>query len=256
MALVLTWKGVWRGGWCNLERIRDYVSSQRDLSQHEFAVLKWLRVPVLHPILETMFGQAVANDPIQFVQSWRSDDGLPTDIRPHDNIIGCDSVIRHFLWTRNLGVYWSGVASVVGRCNYLCDKDRCCQHLEKLLDVCSRLFWRGIVECYLRCPKDCRSLYKAFLNSRVGLAENARGSAVAYRLQNLRRRVVQATGLPDERLDALVSKICPSKVLRSKEDAAIISKDEDVADLLALGGTYNGREYLAVRMIQHWKDQI
>jgi len=250
LALALTWKGVWRGAWCSLERIREYISNRKCLPQHDFAVLKWLRVPILDPALEPTIHKAILDSPTQFVRSWKSDDGLPSELHPHDHIPHQDSIIRHFIWDKSIGVSWKDVATVVGSCDYRFDGNRCCQHLENLLDVSFRLFWRWLIECQKKCPMHSCSLCRLFLHSRVGLPENTRGPAFSNRIHVLRERVLSVTGLSPERLEEIILKGCPTA-----DNPGLILTAEDSSDLLMLSGINSGRKYLGARIVQHWMDQ-
>lgn len=250
LALAITWKGAWLGAWHSFEHIRDYISSRADLPEHDFAMLKWLRVPVLHPAVAPAFREAVAQTPTRFIRAWLEECSLPEGLRPHECILGCDSVVRHFLWNELVGLHLKEAIASVGCCRYRFDKDHCCRHLAKLANVSLPLFWRGMMECRRRCPVQSDSLFRLFLHSRVGLGENARKQTVDYRLQHLGERVMSLTGVVHERLEELVW-----NRIQSLEQADIRLSEEDCSDLLRLGGTYAGRGYLAAQITLHWISQ-
>jgi hypothetical protein len=246
LALAVTWKGAWLGGWHSFENMQEYISSRTDLPEHDFAMLKWLRVPVLHPMVEPAFRKVVAQTPARFIRAWLEESSLPEGLRPHECILGCDSVVRHFLLNELVGLDLKEVIAALGCCRYRFDSDRCCRHLAKLANVSIPLFWRGMMECGRRCPGQIISLLRLFIHSRVGLGENARKQTVDYRLQRLGERATSLTGIVHERLERLVW-----KRTQSLEQPNVRLSDEDRSDLMWLGGTRAGREYLAAKIALH-----
>jgi len=63
-----------------------------------FALLRWLKVPVLNPVFSPAMQQAVDLDPAEFVSGWLDDDALQYGLvhRPAEQ--GLYAVIRKFLW--------------------------------------------------------------------------------------------------------------------------------------------------------------
>lgn len=63
-----------------------------------FALLRWLKVPVLNPLFRTAMEQSVAQDPGAFVSGWFNGEALQYGLvhRPAEQ--GLDVIIRQFLW--------------------------------------------------------------------------------------------------------------------------------------------------------------
>jgi len=115
MAVALTWQGSWLGAWWSLKRIRDYVKERMDLPEHDFAIMKWLRVPVLHSSFSPTFAKAIAQAPCRFIKTWLNDSGLPDGLNPHAHILEIDSVVRHFLWNDFPPGYTKDAINVIGQ---------------------------------------------------------------------------------------------------------------------------------------------
>jgi hypothetical protein len=174
-------------------------------------------------------------------------EGLPSGICQHTTILGCDSVVRHFLWTRfSAGVFKDAIASV-GLCRDRFDRDNCVHHLEKLIEVSLPLFSKGIRECQRKCPQQSRNLLLIFLHSILGLTEKAKRGKINYRLQGLKNRTLSATGLDSEQLDDLVWG-CIQSIKRPR----IKWVEEDLSNLHRLAETYSGRKYLSARIAEYW----
>lgn len=86
-------------------RIASYWASEpiiKALGHHPanslFALLRWLKVPVLNPLFRTAVEKAVAQDPAEFVSGWLDGEALQYGLvhRPAEQ--GLDIVIRQFLW--------------------------------------------------------------------------------------------------------------------------------------------------------------
>ena len=237
----------WLGGWHDVDRIRDYVLSRNDLKEHDFAILKWLRTPVLHPVLEPVFMEAVMQSPLRFIRTWLMSEGLPLGICQHAAILGCDSVVRHFLWNRfSTGASKDAIASV-GLCRDRFDRDNCVHHLEKLIEVSLPLFTKGIRECQRKCQQQSKYLLSLFLHSILGLEEKARRPKINYRFQGLKNRTLSATGLDSEQLDDLVW-----GCIQSIKRPMIKWIEEDLSNLHRLAETYSGRKYLSARIAEYW----
>jgi hypothetical protein len=252
MAVALTWKGSWLGADWNLDLIRNYVERRTDLPEHDFAILKWLRVPVLHNSLASTFKKAVAHAPSRFIRSWLNDYGMPEGVLKHDHILGLDSVARHFFWNEIPRGHIKEVISVVGLCDGgHFDEERCCMHLGMLVDISPVLLWQGLDHCRMRCANKLRCLLNLFTRNQLDLPQEVSNEKMRFRLQYLEKRILDATGICEERLKELVI-----NRLRSLAEPRLGLLDQNCDDLLRLGETHSGRKFLAVRIGLCWLDQV
>jgi len=72
---------------------------RNSLSANTFALIRWLKLPVLSPTFRPLLQQAVSRAPIEFVRGWLDRTDLPKGLvhRPAEQ--GLDTVIRAFLWS-------------------------------------------------------------------------------------------------------------------------------------------------------------
>lgn len=248
LAIALTWKGAWRGAWWDLELIRDYVGRRAELREQDFAIIKWLRVPVLHPDLSSVFARAVVRSPCRFVKMWLNDAGLPEGLIPHGHIAGLDSVVRHFLWNDFPPGYTRDAIALVTQGDGDWHKvNHCTNYLEKLSDISPILLWRGLEGCLKRDRGSIVGMLKSFAHAQVGLSFDANRGQFNYRLEDLEKRASNATGVNLERL----KKICIDW-FSSMRDGRWCPSEQQYDDLLRLGETHSGRRYLAAQMGQYW----
>lgn len=63
-----------------------------------FALLRWLKLPVLNPRFRTLMQEAVVQSPSEFVSGWMDDKALQDGLVHRETEQGVDVVIREFLW--------------------------------------------------------------------------------------------------------------------------------------------------------------
>ncbi|MFA5156986.1 MAG: hypothetical protein WC532_06305 [Candidatus Omnitrophota bacterium] len=252
MAIALTYKGVWCGAYWNLDDICNYINTRPDFSERDFAIIKWLRVPVLSPTLVSIFRKAVLQAPCRFIKAWMNDiECLDEALTPHSHIDRLDSVIRHFLWNEFPPAHVKDAITMVGQCGgNAFREDRCSDHLTKLSEISPVLLWKGMVQCRNRCPRTAGNLFNIFTYNQVSLLSISGKKQMYYRLQGLENRALSATGLNKERLQEILL-----ERFRSIERQQGHPSDIDSADLLKLGEALSGRKYLSARMAQYWLDQ-
>jgi len=244
MAIALTWKGSWLGAWWDLERVRDYVNGQTDLPEHDFAIMKWLRVPVLHSSLSTTFAKAVAQAPCRFIKTWLNDSGLPDGLKPHAHILGIDSVVRHFLWNDfPPGYAKDAIAVITQRDGRLHQIDSYIGYLQQLSDISPVLLWKGMEQFLIRAGKTIVDLLRMFTRAQVGLSSGADRQQMLFRLQCREKRASSATGISQERLEEITC-----NRFRAMQEKRWRPLEQDRVDLLKLGQTISGRQYLSARM--------
>ncbi len=248
MAIALTWKGCWLGAWWSCELVRDYINQRVDLPEHDFAILKWLRVPVLHSSLSPTLKKAVLYAPCRFIKTWLQDIGLPNGIRPHDHIGGLDSVVRHFLWNDFPIAHSKEAVALVTQWNSKVNPEKYdVSHLVSLSDISPALLWKGMEHHLKQTPETTIQLIYAFTREQVGLLSNASEHQMRIRLQGLEKRVLQGTGIDEERLKAVVW-----ERIRGLQEKRWRPLEQHCADLLKLGQTHSGRRYISASIGLHW----
>ena len=251
LAIALTWKGAWLGSWWNLECIGSYIEGRRELRIRDFAVMKWLRTPVLDPTLVSVVKKAILSNPSHFLRAWHGGEGLPDGVEPHGNVLGIDSVIRYFLWNE-FPLKHAGEATILADKWEKAHKDARWAHvLNTLSDISPILLWQGM-KYYLRHhTSEIRGLLYSLIHVQTGLSSisSSGRQQLDYRLGELAKQTSRATGITGNRLD---------EILRAR--FALMKKniwqpsEEHAADFLRLGETNAGRRYLSVRMVQYWLD--
>jgi hypothetical protein len=251
MALAITWKGAWLGSWWDLDRIKSYVERRGELSGHDYAVVKWLRVPVLHSALSYAFGKAVLQSPCQFMKAWLRECQVPDGVMSHGHIGGLDAVVRHFLWNDFPLAHASDAASIISESgNNAVDEADCPGHLANLTEISPILLWKGLEHIQKRYPLKIKNIVELFVRHQLGLPYGSDKQKVRFRLQGLEKRALSATGINEERLIELAV-----ARFRSLHSGSSHLSEADSADLLHFGQTVSGRRYLATRLGLYWLDQ-
>lgn len=252
IAVALTWKGSWLGAWWSCELICEYINRRVVLPEHDFAILKWLRVPVLDSTLLPTLKKAVLCAPCRFIKTWLYDSGLPDGIRSHDHILGLDSVVRCFLWNDFPVAYSKDAIALVAQCDDKANQGDCdVNQLARLSDISPILLWKGMEHHLKRHPQTTIPLIDSFTKVQVGLLSSGSEQQVHYRIQKIEKQVLKVTGLEEERLKEIVRNCING--LREKQWHPL---ERDCIDLLRLGEANWGRTYLSVRISSHWLDLI
>jgi len=257
IAVALTWKGHWLGAWWDIERIRKrIISKDYELSEHEMQLVKWFRVPVLHPKFEEHFAKVIHRQPSQFIQVWKQNERLPEGVKPQGNIGNIDGVIRKYLWIDFPAEKARNVITVVEQINGSSYKlDTCMKNLQTYSEISPILLWKGM-EHYLSQRIDrILALLKAFARQQLGLPSNAGRPQLDSRLQIFEGRIEKATNLMKNRIrDITINWIESMKKQGSlppgKQDWGPL--DDDIDDLFELGDTLSGRNYIAARIGMYW----
>lgn len=248
MAIAIAWKGCWLGAWWDIGQVRDYLEARNDLSDADFAILKWLRVPVLLPQIASALHQKIERAPCPFLRSWLKDSGIPEGLRPHDGINGVDFVARHFLWTKfppshSLEViktltHWDG--NLAHPENYV-------GHLDQLVNISPVLMWKGLEHLLRKNPKGTRDLLRAFTCARLGLPAKCNNSHIRRRLEPLQKRTAESAGTNEDRLAELVD-----SWVRSMQDKHWHPGELERTELAKIGETQSGRQYVSTSICRYW----
>ena len=253
LSIALTWKGHWLGAWWNIESIRDYINSRRRLTESDFAIIKWLRIPVLNSRISDVLRGIILNEPVPFIKAWKKDTGLfqlDQMLKPHAYLIGIDTVIRYFLWNDIPEIHVKEVIwFITGEDNYWYHGDRCLGNLQKLADISPVLLWKGFEHCLKKKTDKIIELLKAFVRAQVGLTSNANLRLLNYRINALKERTLLATALSEEDLERTIE-----KRMESFSFSRLKLSEQDRENLLIISETDSGRRYLSAKIAEHWID--
>lgn len=253
LSISLTWKGHWIGAWWNIESIRDYITSRRQLTESEYAIMKWLRIPVLNSRIAEVLKGKILNEPVPFIKAWMRDTGLyqlDQMLKPHIHLIGVDTVIRYFLWNDISDIHIKKVTGLItGEDNYWYHGDRCLGNLQKLADISPVLLWKGLEHYLKNKTEKIIDLLNTFVRMQVGLPSNANTRHLNYRLNALKERTLQATAFSEEDLEGTIEK----RMKSFRYDRSKLS-EQDRESLLILSETNSGRRYLSAKIAEHWID--
>jgi len=249
LAVALAYRGDWIGAWWDLPRIRDYIETRRKLSRSDFSSLRWLRVPVLDPALKPQLTRAALASPVQFITGWFDGEGIPEELRPNEDTIGADSVVRQFLWNDFPSGQSKDVIAVAGQCESRLDLQACCGHLEKLSRLSLPLLWAGFGECKRRCKRKSQDVYELFLRSRVDLTTDDDDRSLDLRLNRLKDNLLRRIGLTAGKLEDI-----EDDRIRLLDRFSNAVSPEDRRILLKIGESYGGRAYIAARLVECWID--
>lgn len=95
-AMAIAYQGARIASYWDTDRIIRALKHVR--SSNLFALLRWLKVPVLNSSFMTPMQEAVAQDPAEFVSGWVNDGALQCGLVHRQPEQGLDVVIRQFLW--------------------------------------------------------------------------------------------------------------------------------------------------------------
>jgi hypothetical protein len=251
MALAVAWKGARCGAWWDLHEIIQYLNMRQDIPLQDFSLLKWLRVPVLEPSLEASFHSAVQKCPMRFVKAWRDDEGLPEGLMRHDNVLGINSLIQHFLWCSFPRAYIKEATQELGQCPRRFEQGQCCRHLSVLGEISLDLIWHGIERCRRQCQGQWCALVSRYLRMQVGLIEDDGSQKLSYRLQKLRDEAAGATALPVKELEEI-----GIRYINVSKDTSIRLSDHERQRLLQIGATHKGRSFLFTKIARQQLDRL
>lgn len=248
LAIALTWKGAWLGGWWNCELVCDYVNRRQDLPEHDFAIMKWLRVPILYSTLYPTIKKVILSVPCRFIKTWLSNYGLPQSIRPQEHIGGIDSVIRSFLWNDFPSSQAKDAIKLISQLDGSTEQEnKNVNNLNRLSNISPILLWKGMEHHLKKCPQTAIPLIHSFTRRQVGLLSNADEQHLHNRMHGLIKKILKVTDLSEERLEEIIQ-----NRINMLHERHWYLFEQDRIDLLKLGETYSGRDYLSARIGQYW----
>jgi hypothetical protein len=95
-ALAIAYQGSCLGSYWNSSYISAGINQTR--STEGFALVRWLRIPVLNHTFRHQVQQAVSRAPVEFVRGWLGKNALPPGLGQRLAEQGLDTVIRALLW--------------------------------------------------------------------------------------------------------------------------------------------------------------
>ena len=256
IAVALTWKGHWLGAWWDIQRICEFIKIKRfELTDLEFQLVKWFRVPILHPKLED-FAEIVYRQPSKFIREWTCDERLPGGVKPHGDIGDVFGVIREYLWIGFPAEKAGGAISVVEQLHGSSHELDCCiKNLQTYSEISPILLWKGMEHYLSQSTGRILALLKAFTRQQLGLPSNASRIQLDSRLERFEGRIENATKLMKSRIaDITINWITRMREQRSlppdEQDWGPL--DDDIDDLFDLGDILSGRNYIAARIGMYW----
>lgn len=248
LAVALTWKGYWLGCWWGVDQIASYVEQSKRLSDAEFSVLKWLRTPVLIPVVASVLEPKVHSNPCGFLRAWLGTQTLPPRLVAHARIEGADFVVRRFLWTRFPPSHARDAIAIVANWDGgTSNPERYIGHLDQLANVSPILVWRWLELFLRRNTHTTIELLRAYLCARLGLPSDASCRLLRQRLGSRAEGAAESASITAERLEEIAQ-----DWMHSMQKKEWHPRQCAEADLARVGETHSGRQYVAASVCRHW----
>ena len=247
MAVALTWKGYWLGSWWSCEAIRDYINNQNNLLERDYAILKWLRVPVLNSTIYSTLKKAILIKPSYFIKNWLYDYNLPSEISPHNNITGRNSVVRNFLWNdfpSNHSI--DAFLTITDEHGNWHQQEHCVTYLQSFSEISPILLWKGLEYCLENKTENIINLLNLLARKTVGLPNNASQAQLDYRIDQHEKQVLKATAMNSDELETVVMH-CIKSIKTNTNFSTNLS-----SGLMKLSEILSGRKYLSERIVKYW----
>lgn len=245
LAIAVTYKGLRCGAWWNPDLIQR--STIRPYPQ-TFAAMRWLKLPILHPLLEPMCRRLVATHPFRFLVAWTETKDLPRELRPSDDDVHLDTILRHFLWNRfppgkdhrreaikrlSGGAMPRDVAGWV-------------KGLQRIRQLSLPLFWTALDECE-KSPPLSKQVFEDILS---GLFNTTDPRERKKRAGVQMKALTQSTGFEKKALDDLVL-----RGIRALEGGGNLSEGDEESSLFLSERIY-GRNLFAAGIVQYRKSRL
>jgi len=235
VAAAATYRGAWLGAYCNGELIAPALL--RPPSASRFALLRWLKFPVLDERFRSQVQRAVSRVPAEFVRGWLGDELLPPELFPRTAEEGLDIVIRAFLWAhreQDERRIWELVKAFPrGGADIRDPVERVRYMLTRMGEMCPSLAY-NLARLSLRGIRA--------REYRDGMPEVVESLVERSSLGALGRDCADLIGVSNEHLIAAV------EALRSYLDGRV-SKEPSARDLRRLGERERGRRYLTAALL-------
>jgi len=248
MSIALTWKGYWLGAWWDLERIREYIVGRPDLAETDYAMLKWLRAPVLLPPLVKVLAPRVVQSPSRFLRAWLIDSSLPTGLEEHEHISGIDFVVRTFLWVGFPAAHAREAIRVLTNWDgNMSNPERCIGVLDTLSTVSPILVWKCLESFLKRDETKILDLLRAYVCTGLGLAKSSSNQQIRRRLEYIEERAARFAKFEPDYLSELVG-----TWMLSMRDQIWKPNDGNCDDIAILGESPSGRKYISTSICCYW----
>jgi len=249
LAIAITYKGSWVGGWVNEEKIcKTMLMRSHCLSEREHALLKWFRVPVLRDEMSKTYSNVIANQPRRFIRTWLQKEELPLGLEHHESLDGLESIVRHFLWT-NLSVKKSEevLEMLVLDGNIWRQEKSVFQLFDSLILISPVLLWKGF-QCFYRRKKGKFSqIAQKYYCRQIDSREHLSPRQVEIGTIRLKEVASQRIGIDVDKMEEVVSRYCD---LIGNKDFNMTVADKEV--LHHLGENITGRKYIAAIICRAW----
>ena len=248
MSIALTWKNYWLGAYWDISQVREYMGKRKTLSETDLAILKWFRVPILHPEIAGILAKSIECDPCPFLKVWTNESVVPSSLKPHNHIGGLDFIVRRFLWNRFPAVQAPEAIRILTNWDgNFSHPEKYIGHLEKLINVSPVLMWKGLERFLKKDPKNTLELLRTFTCTRLGLPSQCKKAYLRSRLDFMEGHTAQVCGIDKERLEDLID-----DRLQAMKEMQWQPQESDYAELARIGETHIGRQYYSTRMCCFW----
>ena len=95
-ALAITYDGMRLGSWFHSDRTLKTLRS--NVSAQTFAILRWLKIPILNDVWRALMRETVHKATAEFVRGWLDKTALPSPLLHREAEDGVEVVLREFLW--------------------------------------------------------------------------------------------------------------------------------------------------------------
>jgi len=214
-------------------------------SSQLFALLRWLKVPVLNSSFREPMREAVLRRPAEFVKGWMNDSALPLGLVQRQSEQGLDVVIREFLWNyveRNENTLDKLAGILSGAAGPTSGPDAFRSTLSQLGEVCPSLSY-NFARVKLRGAK-FRKYVLGTVAAMLRQPETAEVSQLHTRLAADRRDCASLIGIEPEALENSVNAF--GAYLDNQAPGCY---PETEADLRRLGESARGRQFLIASLL-------
>lgn len=244
LCVIVTWKNaVLMGSIFNGTVPADYFEMCQSPSLKDFAILKWIKFPMLLPEYEPQLKKFIYRAPDKFLQAWLNNEGLPNEFTPREDGSPYKSIIRHFLWTyapekSKMGNY----CSIFGNCGKSYNAEKCYNYLEKIASCSLYLFQHYLNECRENC-KEWYQVLSYFSSKTAPYQQLSLKTVCEYFLP----KISMISGIDEDKIRIATRWIACNIVKPNRE---IIAEHEDI--LHEIGEMDIGQRYVLFETVE-WR---
>jgi hypothetical protein len=240
-SVAIAYKGSWRGAWWNIDAIANY---HFQFSQSMFAIMRWLKLPILDKRIELILKQAIKTNPIPFLQSWYLNEGLPQNIIPNENENGMDTVIRHFIWNYVTDAYINEATRIITKNHVPRSPDEWLTHISDIGTYSIHLLWHILY--HSNATKNIKEACKILVARNVGFTNEDSIQKRQRRLARFREKTAEFTNHSIDHLDKMVQ----WKIDQFNTGSHCLFREE-VNAILKMGEMITGRQFIMIEIIRN-----